>query len=169
MTRKRTDDRKGHAHSGTCSCSRRRRLDYDRPKKVVLGVLNYQVASQCGKYIGFVVRPDAVPAIVLFPDPDPIHRFVKPWKPRSSVPIQRLLRGTLSSSERSVDLSAPVVQARCFDFNESSARKVEEKLVDVHQDPVRDGLAAHRCDGRWSSARSDEQGGTVGVPVGRLD
>jgi putative transposase len=170
MTPKRTYDREGHAHFVTSSGFRRRRLlDHDRPKKVVLGVRNSQLALQRGKCIGFVVRPDHVPAIVPFPDTDPNRRFLKPWEQRSSVQIQRLFRGTLSSFARSVDLSEPVWQARHDDFNLFSAQKVEEKLIDMHQDPVRAGLAAHPCDWPWSSARYDEQGRTVGVPVGWLD
>jgi putative transposase len=170
MTPKRTYDREGHAHFVTFSGFRRRRLlDHDRPKKVVLGVRNSQLALQRGKCIGFVVMPDHVHAILHLPDPDQIGRFLKPWKQRSSVQIQRLFRGTLSSYARSVDLSEPVWQARYDDFNLFSAKKVEEKLVYMHQDPVRAGLAAQACDWPWSSARYYEQGRTVGVPVGWLD
>jgi putative transposase len=84
----------------------------------------------------------------------------------SSVHIKRLFRGILASYARDVDLSEPVWQARYDDFNLFSAKKVEEKLVYMHQDPVRAGLAAHACDWPWSSARYDEQGRTVGVAVG---
>jgi putative transposase len=101
--------------------------------------------------------------------PDPNRWFLKPWKPRRPVPIQRPFRGTLSSFARSVDLSEPVWQARCDDFHLSSAPKVEETWIDLPPDPVRAGLAAHPCDGPWSSARYDEPGRTVGVPVGWLD
>jgi putative transposase len=70
MTPKRTYDREGHAHCVTSSGFRRRRLlDHDRPKKVVLGVRNSQLALQRGKCNGFVVMPDHVHAIVHFPDP----------------------------------------------------------------------------------------------------
>ena len=94
---------------------------------------------------------------------------MEPWKPRSSVPIQRLFRGILSSFARPVDLSEPVWQARYDDFHLFSAQKVEETWIDLPQDPVRAGLAEPPCDGPWSSARSDEPGRTVGVPVGWLD
>jgi putative transposase len=98
MARKPTYDRAGHAHFVTSSCfRRRRRLDHDRPKKVVLGVLNSQLALQRGTCIGFVVLPDHVHAIVRFPDPDQVSRFLKQWEQRSSVPIKRLLRGPLTS------------------------------------------------------------------------
>jgi putative transposase len=132
-------------------------------------VLNSQLALQRGKCIGFVVMPDHVHAIVHFPDPDQISRFMKPCKQRSSVQIKRLFRGILSSYARSVDLSASIWQASYYDFNLFSAQKVEEKLIDIHQDPVRAGLAAQPCDWPWSSARCYEQGRTVGVAVGRLD
>jgi putative transposase len=171
MTRRRTYDRERHAHFVTSSCFRRRRrlLDHDRSNKVVLGVRNSQLALRRGKCIGVVVRPDHVPAILHLPDPDPIRRFMKPWEQRSSVRIKRLLRGTLSSEARDVDLSEPVWQARYRDLDLFSAQKVEEERIDLHQDPVRAGLAAHPCDGPWSSARYDEQGRTVGVAVGWLD
>jgi putative transposase len=169
MSRKRTYNREGHAHFVTFSCFRRRLLDHDRPKEVILGVLNSQLALRRGKCIGFVIMPDHVHAIVHFPDPDQISRFMKQWKQRSPVQIKRLFGGTLSSYARSVDLSEPVWQARYYDFNLFSARKVEEKLVYMHQDPVRAGLAAHPCDWPWSSARYYEQGRTVGVAVGWLD
>ena len=94
---------------------------------------------------------------------------MKQWKQRSSVHIKRLFRGTLSSYAQSVGLSEPVWQARYYDFHLFSAKKVEEKLVYMHQNPVRAGLAAHACDWPWSSARYYEQGRTVGVPVGWLD
>jgi putative transposase len=68
MSRKRTYDREGHAHFVTFSCYRRRRLlDHDLAKRIVLGVLNSQLASQDGLCIGFVVMPDHVHAIVRFP------------------------------------------------------------------------------------------------------
>ena len=66
-------------------------------------------------------------------------------------------------------VGARLAGARYDDFNLFSAKKVEEKLVYMHQDPVRAGLAAQACDWPWSSARYYEQGRTVGVPVGWLD
>ncbi len=68
MVTKRTFDREGHAHFVTFSCYRRRRLlDHDRAKKVVLGVLNSQLTRQDGRCVGFVVMPDHVHAIIWFP------------------------------------------------------------------------------------------------------
>ena len=81
MTRKRTYDREGHAHFVTFSCDRRRRLfDHDRSKKIVLGALDWRLALQRGRCVGFVVMPDHVHAVVRFPEPDPISHFMKQWK-----------------------------------------------------------------------------------------
>jgi putative transposase len=167
MTLKRTYDREGHAHFVTFSCYRRRRLlDHDGPKTVVLDVLNSQLAMQLGRCMGFAVMPDHVHAIVRFPEPDQIGHFMKQWKQRSSVRIKRLLRDHLSSYASHIDPAEPVWQARYYDFNLFAERKVEEKLAYMHQNPVRAGLVAHPCDWAWSSARYYEQGLVVGVPVG---
>jgi putative transposase len=170
MTRKRTYDREGHAHFVTFSRFRRRRLlDHDRCKKVILGVLNSQLAMQEGRCVGFVVMPDHVHAIVWFPHPDQISHFMKQWKQRSSVQIKRLLSDSLSSYGGSIDLTEPIWQARYYDFNLYSPCKIEEKLLYMHQNPVRAGLTARPCDWPWSSARYYEQGRSVGVPISWLD
>ena len=170
MTWKRTYDREGHAHFVTFSCYRRRRLlDHDRSKKIVLGVLNSQLALQRGRCVGFVVMPDHVHAIVWFPEPDQISHFMKQWKQRSSVQIKRLLHLALPSYGSAVEPMGPVWQARYYDFNLFSTRKLEEKLTYIHQNPVRAGLVSHPCDWPWSSSRYYELGRTVGVPVGWLD
>jgi putative transposase len=109
MVSKRTYDREGHAHYVTFSCYRRRRLlDHDRAKRVVLGVLNSQLTLQAGKCVGFVVMPDHVHAIVWFPAPDQLSHFMKQWKQRSSVQIKRLLQ------ERLVRYSAEIAPTDPF-------------------------------------------------------
>src|SRR4051812_6968723 len=111
MTRRRIYDREGHAHFVTSSCYKRRRLlDEDRPKRVVLGVLGSQLAMQDGLCVGFVVMPDHVHAIVRFPEPDQISRFMKQWKQRSSVNIKRLFRGALSAYAGTIDATDPFWQ-----------------------------------------------------------
>ena len=44
--------------------------------------------------------------------------------------------------------------------------KVREKLIYMHENPVRAGLVARPCDWPFSSARYYEQGRSVGVPIG---
>jgi len=82
-----------HAHFVTFSCYRRRRLlDDDRAKRVVLGVLNAQLASRKASCVGFVVMPDHVHAVVWFPVPGQLSVFMQQWKRLSSHQIRRLLR-----------------------------------------------------------------------------
>jgi putative transposase len=83
-----------HAHFVTFSCYRRRRLlDDDRPKRVVLGVLNSQLARRNASCVGFVVMPDHVHAIVWFPIPGQLSVFMQQWKRLTSHHIGRWVRG----------------------------------------------------------------------------
>ena len=43
---------------------RRRLLDLDQPKRIVLGVLNHLLESMEGKCVGFVLMPDHVHALI---------------------------------------------------------------------------------------------------------
>ncbi len=71
MAARKVHDDELHAHFITFSCYRRRRLlDHDAAKRVVLGVLNSQLASRKAACVGFVVMPDHVHAIVWFPVAD---------------------------------------------------------------------------------------------------
>ncbi len=170
MTHRQIYDRDGHAHFVTFACDRRRRLlESDRAKRIVLGVLNSQLALQQARCVGFVVMPDHVHAIVGFPAPDQLSHFLKQWKQRSSVQIKRHLFDDLAAYAATIDLTRPVWQPRYHDFNLSTARKIAEKLAYMHANPVRAGLVERPVDWAWSSARYYEQGRSVGVPVGWLD
>jgi putative transposase len=61
------------------------------PQKIVLGVLNSQLARQPGRCGGFVLLPNHVHAVVWFPADNQITEFVKQWKKRSPVQIKRRL------------------------------------------------------------------------------
>jgi putative transposase len=170
MPTRRIYDSERHAHFLTFTCYKRRRLlDADQAKKIVLGVLNWQLAKQHGRCPGFVVMPDHVHAVVWFPADDQISHFVKQWKQRSSFEIKRLLRTKLLAYARSIDLGDPVWQARFHDFNVYSHEKLQEKLTYMHLNPVKAGLVARAVDWRWSSARYYEQHRSVGVPIGWLE
>ena len=170
MASKRTYDRERHAHFVTFSCYRRRRLlDNDRMKRVVLGVLNTQLTLQDGRRVGFVVMPEHVHAVVWFPGHDQIVHLMKQWKQRPSVPIKRLMTLVFVKYAGRIDPGEPVWQAEYYDLNLFTEEKTEEKLVYMRQNPVRAGLVERPCDWPWSSARFYESGRTVGVPVGWLD
>jgi putative transposase len=166
MQKRRIYDAERHAHFVTFSCYQRRRLlDCDRAKKVVLGVLNSQLTKQEGLCGGFVVMPDHVHALVWFPEENQLSHFMKQWKQRSSIQIKRLFATKLVQYAQTFDSTDPVWQARYYDFNVFSEHKLREKLEYMHQNPVRANLVAQPIDWPWSSARYYEQGRSVGVEV----
>ena len=170
MRKQRVFDSEQHAHFLTFSCYKRRRiLDSDQAKKVVLGVLCSQLAKQHGRCVGFVIMPDHVHAIVWFAIDDQISHFVKQWKQRSSIHIKRMFRTTIRSYSQSIDLTDPVWQARFYDFNIYTEKKLLEKLRYMHRNPIEKGLVARATDWVWISAMFHEQGRSVGVPLDRVD
>jgi len=155
-----------HAHFVTFSCYRRRRLlDDDRAKGVVLGVLNSQLVGRKATCVGFVVMPDHVHAIVWFPIPGQLSLFIQQWKRLSSHQIRRLVHGKLVRYAEKIGDADPFWQAKYYPFNLYSEEKVREKLTYMHENPVRAGLVAKPCDWAYSSARYYEQGRSVGVPI----
>jgi putative transposase len=83
-------DQELFAHFVTFSCYRRRRLlDHDQPKRLVLGMLGDQLQRQSAKCVGFVVMPDHEHAIVWFPETGQPSRFMHGWKRRSSYEIHK--------------------------------------------------------------------------------
>jgi hypothetical protein len=72
---------------------------------------------------------------------------------------QRLLLGQLKRL-----LSAH--RAKCFEF---VIMTVEEKIVDIHMDPVRAGFVEQTTDWKWSSARWYENRPSGGVPISWID
>ncbi len=167
MDIRRTYDGEGHAHFVTFSCYLRRRLlDHERVKRVVLDVLGAQLERQDGRCVGFVIMPDHVHAIVWFPVPGQVGLFMKVWKGTSSSRIKRLFRGPLAVHASHFDPEAPIWRARYDDLKLDTEQTIEEKLVTMHWNPVRAGLVADPCDWPWSSARYYEQGLDVGVAVG---
>src|SRR5437016_4021241 len=93
MAQRRVCDDERFAHFPTFSCDHRRRLlDHDHPKRVVLGVLNEQLERQSARCAGFVVMPDHVHAVVWFPRTGQLRRFVHEWKRRPSLTIRAWYR-----------------------------------------------------------------------------
>jgi putative transposase len=155
-----------HAHFVTFSCYRRRRLlDEDRAKRVVLGVLNSQLAARKASCVGFVVMPDHVHAIVWFPVAGQLSIFIQQWKRLSSHHIGQFTRNELVHYAEKTGDDDPFWQAKYYPFNLYSEEKVREKLTYMHENPVRAALVSQPCDWAFSSARYYEQGRSVGVPI----
>ena len=166
MSKRRIHDDELHAHFITFSCYRRRRLlDHDGGKRILLGVLNSQLDRRDATCAGFVVMPDHVHAIVWFAETGQLSEFMKQWKRLSSFGVKRFLHEQLSSYSESIYLTEPVWQPKYYSFNLYSREKTLEKLQYMHENPVRAGLVRQPTDWPWSSARHYEQGKSVGVPI----
>ncbi|QDU41290.1 Transposase IS200 like protein [Maioricimonas rarisocia] len=87
--RRRILDDRLYCHFVTFSCHRRRRLlDLDQPKRILLGQRNDQLDRQNARCVGFVVMPDHVHAVVWFPEAGQLSRFMHGWKRLSSYAIR---------------------------------------------------------------------------------
>jgi putative transposase len=169
MGRRAVYDDELHAHFVTFSCYRRRRLlDRDRAKRVVLGVLNSQMASRKMLCAGFVVMPDHVHAIVWFLLPGQLSVFMQQWKRLTSHHIRQFVHTELTRYSEKIGRDDPLWEAGYFSFNLFSEEKLREKLTYIHENPVRAGLAARPCDWAFSSARHYKQRRSVGVPISLL-
>ena len=159
-------DQESHAHFVTFSCFRRRRLlDHDHCKKLVIDVLSSQLERQSGECLGFVIMPDHVHAMIYFTEVGQISLFMKQWKQRSSFHIKQFLKRGQFRYAETFDLRDPVWQARYYDFNVYSEKKMNEKLEYMHANPVRARLVTAAGDWVFSSARFHDKGESVDVPI----
>jgi len=164
--RRRIFDGEGHAYFVTFSCYKRRRLlDDDPAKGIVIHFLGVQSVNQQGSCLGFVVMPEHVHALVWFHEEDRLSLFMNQWKRRSSIQLKRLYRERLSAYAETADLQGPMWQPRFYVFNVYSERKAREKLEYMHNNPVKAGLVERPQDWRYSSARWHLLGESVGVPI----
>jgi putative transposase len=167
MATRRVCDDLLYAHFLTFSCDRRRRLlDHDHPKRIVLGVLIEQLDHQSATCVGYVVMPDHVHAIVWFPECGQLSRFVHEWKRRSSYHIRAWYRAGKANYFGQVEFGDRFWQPKYYAFEIFSRAKLEEKLAYMHLNPVRSGLVARAVEWPWSSAGWYEEGRSVGVPIG---
>jgi putative transposase len=145
MPERRTADDQLLAHFLTFSCDHRRRLlDHDHPKRVVLGVLSERLERQPARCAGFVVMPDHIHAVVWFPEPGQLSRFVHEWKRQSSFHIREWYRAGAAHYFEGFGLGERFWQPKYYDFAIFTRPKLEEKLDYMHLNPVRAGLVA-RC------------------------
>ena len=69
--RRRHFDDQHYVHFVTFSVHKRRRLlDLDQPKRIVLGVLAHQLRAMQGKCLGFVLMSNHVHALIWLPQPE---------------------------------------------------------------------------------------------------
>jgi putative transposase len=165
----RIDDSQLFAHFVTFSCKRRRRLlDAERAKQVILGILNSQLTKQSARCIGFVVMPDHVHATVWFPQPHQLSEFMQQWKQRSLHALKQLFQTHFPKYARWMEEDS-FWQPRYCAFHIYSRAKLEEELNYMHMNPVQEGLVHAPSEWKWSSARWYEQRRSVAVPIQWVD
>ena len=166
MSKRRVYDDEGFPHYVTFSCYKRRRyLAPDICKRIVIGTLGAQLTRQNGICIGFAVMLDHVHTIVWFPEVRQISLFMDKWKELTSKQIAGAYQRLFPAYWARVDPDDPIWQARYYDFNVFTERKIREKLVYMHNNPVRAGLVKDICEWPWSSARWYHQEKSVGIPI----
>jgi putative transposase len=165
-SRRRVIDDQLYAHFITFSVTRRRRLlDHEHPKRLVLGVLNYVLDKHAARCQGFVIMPDHVHALVWFPEPGQISAFMHEWKRQSSLRIRHWYREEASQYAADFGEGERLWSPKYHAFEIYEQRKLEEKLTYMHMNPVRAVLVSRSIDWPWSSARWYELGESVGVPL----
>jgi putative transposase len=168
-TRRIVDDRL-YCHFITFSVYRRRRLlDHDQPKRIVLGVLNVVLEKHSAKCVGFVLMPDHVHALVWFPEIGQLSRFIHELKRQSSLRIRTWYREKAANYFSEFGEGDKFWQPKYYSFSIYERVKLEEKLNYMHLNPVRAGLVESAVDWPWSSARWYEARRSVGVPIQWID
>ena len=146
------DDQK-YVHFVTYSCDRRRRLlDLDYPRRILLGVLNHQLSSLDAKCVGFVIMPDHVHALIWLPETGMLSRFMHGWKRMAIYRIREWYRNAETNYFQAAEMGDRFWQPKYYAFSIYSNRKLEEKLDYIHLNPVRAGLVSKAIDWPWSSA-----------------
>ncbi|MGV8074548.1 MAG: transposase [Syntrophobacteraceae bacterium] len=159
-------DKEGHAYFVTFSCFRRRRLlDDNQAKGIVIHFLAAQLKNQGGICFGFVVMPEHVHALIHFSEQGQLSIFMSQWKRRSSMELKLLYRNKLRAYGQTIDLDGPMWQAKYYVFNIFSQKKAREKLDYMHNNPVKAGLVHNPVDWPYSSARWYLLRKSVGVAI----
>ena len=84
-------DNEGHAQFVTFSCYRRRRLlDDDRCKRIVIGTMGAELANRAGVCIGFVIMPDHVHMCIAIPPKYSVASVIGFLKGKSAIAVARL-------------------------------------------------------------------------------
>jgi putative transposase len=142
-------------HFVTFSCYRRRPyLGTVRARNRFVRILDEVRRRHAFALIGYVVMPEHVHLLIGEPlrgNPSKVLQVLKQKVSRSQrgkrIPAGQLrLSFVVAASESRV-----FWQRRFYDFNVWSAKKLREKLVYIHANPVRRKLVAHPKDWPWSS------------------
>ena len=155
-----------YVHFITFSVYRRRRLlDLDHPKRIVLGVLNHTLDASGGKCSGFVIMPNHAHALIWLPVNFTLVRFLHGWKRMSSFRIRQWYTEHAPHYFQEFGAGDQFWQPKYYSFEIHAEKKLQEKLDYVHLNPVRAGLVQRAVDWQWSSARWYYENRSVGVKI----
>ncbi|MCK4298722.1 MAG: transposase, partial [Planctomycetes bacterium] len=167
--RRRVYDLAGHLHFVTFSCyGRRRLLQQDSAKRIVVARLSATCEKYGGYCVGFVLMPEHVHAILGFRKEGVLSLFMQEWKRLSAVGLRGLLERQGSPVLKYLTDArgrVHVWQRKYYDLLLFRDEKVQEKLQYMHGNPVSRGLTATPGQWPWSSASWYEQGKSVGVEM----
>ncbi len=141
MSTRRVHGEGTYVHYVTFSCYKRRRfLNPDVCKKIVLGTLDAQLTRQRGVCVGFVIMPNHVHALLWFGEEAQISLAMNKWKELSSRNIAKVCREQFAAYWARLGGETAIWQRRYYGFNIYSERKIIEKLNYMHNNPIRAGL-----------------------------
>ena len=166
MPRRKVYDYPGAIHFVTFSTYQRRRfLEPDRSKEIVLEVLQGLLTPHGTGCTGFVVMQNHVHAILSGGPDFQVSKFIQVWKKTSSYRIKQFYREHMDHYRALCPDDSPIWQASFYDSNLESDGKINETLEYMHQNPVVAGLCVYSSEWSWSSARFYEDGRGVGVTI----
>ena len=132
-----------YAHFITFTCHRRRKmLDEDEPKRIVLRELSSSLERSQAICAGFVLMPDHVHAVIQLSKPGQLPRFIHSWKRLSSYRIRRWFEEKRPNYLAALPAGTTdrFWQPKYYSFEIYSQEKLREKIQYMHQNPVRQGL-----------------------------
>ena len=169
MASRRIIDDQRYVQFVTFSVDRRRRLlDHEHPKRILLGVLNEELVNFESRCVGFVLMPDHVHSLIWLSHVGQLSRFMHAWKRKSAFHILKWYR-TQSPKYLTQQPVDRFWQPKYHAFAIYEQAKLREKLQYIHMNPVRARLVEKPTDWKWSSARWYEQRMSVGVPIRWID
>ncbi|MDZ4658042.1 MAG: transposase [Bythopirellula sp.] len=169
-------DNPGDAHFLTFSCFRRLPLlNYDRTRNWFLDALRLGQDRRQFDLWAYVVMPEHVHLIVLPLDGTRVSAILTTLKRSTSNRALHWLRRhapeylpNLLDQQPNGDQHYRFWQrGGGYDRNLRSVRDIHEKIVYVHENPVRRGLVEKNVDWRWSSAAAWVTGVNEPLPIDR--
>ena len=163
-------ERENRVQFVTFVCNRRRRLlNSNLAKRIVLGVLYNAMRRFQVLCVGYVIMPNHVHAILCFSSRVVRRKFMRFWKRKSSIALRKAMLSKRIRYPLQFLKKRRMWIHRCYSFTIKTRKKLDEKLDYMHMNPVRAGLVERTIEWPWSSARHYELGEGAAVPITWVD